>query len=179
MNLVFLHGPPASGKFTIATEVANRISCGVFHNHLTIDLARPFFEFGSKEFWSFVQNLRLACFREAAACSSQTVIYTSCYDHPADLEFFEKIESIVESAGGKVLPIYLKADTPELEARVVSQSRAEMGKIRSVEGLHRQLGRWNCIPVPRESCCIIVTDGETPQECAGEVLAAISSRLCA
>ena len=39
MKLIFLHGPPASGKFTIARAL--QASHGVlnFHNHLTIDVA--------------------------------------------------------------------------------------------------------------------------------------------
>ena len=51
MRLIYLHGPPAAGKYTIATELAARAGCGVFHNHQTIHVARSFFEFGSPPFW--------------------------------------------------------------------------------------------------------------------------------
>ena len=169
MKLIFLHGPPASGKLTIARELAALTGCGVFHNHLAIDVARPFFEFGSEPFWRLVREIRLACLRAGAEHGAGTVVYTSCYAHPADLGFFEEIEGIVHGSGGTVVPVYLQAEVAELERRVTDPSRAEMGKVRSVEGLHRQLRRWSCVPVPRDGCVTIVTDGKTAAQCAREI----------
>lgn len=39
VDLVYLHGPPAAGKLTIATELAALGVGEVFHNHLTMDAA--------------------------------------------------------------------------------------------------------------------------------------------
>lgn len=175
MKLIFLHGPPASGKYTIAVQLGAQLGCGIFHNHLTIDVARPLFEFGTTEFWSFVQQLRINCFR-ATAEGDRTVIYTSCYDHPNDLQFFEEIEKIVEAADGKVIPVYLSCGIQELEKRVLGESRKDMGKVRSVEGLHRQFAKWNCIAVPRDNCITVSTEGKTAEETAGEILVRIKGR---
>ena len=38
MQLVFIHGPAACGKFTVASEFATLSSMRPFHNHLTVDL---------------------------------------------------------------------------------------------------------------------------------------------
>jgi hypothetical protein len=170
MNLIYLHGPPASGKLTIAKELAARTNCGVFHNHLAIDLARPFFEFGSDEFWALVGDVRLTSLRSAAA-SPKTIVYTSCYDHPVDLPRFEEIERIVQQSGGAVSPFYLQCSIAELERRVSHPSRVEIAKVRSVAGLHALLRRWNCVAVPRDGCITIVTDSKTPSECADEIIA--------
>jgi len=37
VDLVLLHGPPASGKLTIAKELSVLTEARVFHNHLTLD----------------------------------------------------------------------------------------------------------------------------------------------
>ncbi|HYH81309.1 MAG TPA: hypothetical protein VEX86_16010 [Longimicrobium sp.] len=170
MQLVFLHGPPAAGKFTIATEVAARTGWGVFHNHLTLDLARPFFPFGSEPFWALVRELRLAALRAAAERGAGTVLYTSCYDHPVDLGFYEEIEAILAASGGAVIPVYLQCDVAELERRVTGESRVAMGKVRTVEGLHAQLCRWNCVAIPRDGTLRVVTDGKTAPQCAEEII---------
>ena len=170
MDLIYLHGPPASGKLTIAKELAARTGCGVFHNHLAIDMARPFFEFGSEQFWELVGKLRLTALRYGSA-STKTVVYTSCYDHPADLAQFELIESIVQHVGGRVRAVYLQCSLAELERRVTHPSRAQMEKVRSVAGLHGLLRRWNCVAVPRKNCVTIVTDEKTPSACASEIVA--------
>jgi hypothetical protein len=171
MQLVFLHGPPAAGKFTIATEVAARTGWGVFHNHLAIDMARPFFPFGSASFWALVRELRLTALRAAAERGAGTVLYTSCYDHPADLGFYEEIEAILSGSGGAVLPVYLRCGVAELEKRVGGESRVAMGKVRSVAGLRAQLEKWNCVAIPRDGCITVATEGKTAPECAEEIIA--------
>lgn len=170
MKLIFLHGPPAAGKLTIAKEVESQTGYGIFHNHLTIDAARPFFEFGTENFWNLVRELRLACFRHAAAHGTKGVIYTSCYSHPDDLGFFEQIEEIFTQSGGEVVPVYLSCRIEELERRVSDSSRVELGKIRTVESLHKNLSKWNCTAVPRDNCVNIITDNKTPAQCAREII---------
>lgn len=169
MRLIFLHGAPASGKFTIAKALGEKFGFEVFHNHLTIDIAKCFFEFGTADFWEFVQKLRLNCFREAAK-SNKTIIYTSCYDHPNDLDFVEEIEKIVLSENGEFQPIYLKCEIAELEKRVTQPSRAEMRKINSIEGLRQKLSEWNCVAFPRENCLTIVTDGKNVNDCVEDII---------
>ena len=46
MKLVFLYGPPAVGKFTVAKELAALTGFKLFHNHLTVDVATSIFEHG-------------------------------------------------------------------------------------------------------------------------------------
>lgn len=171
MKLIYLHGPPAAGKFTIAQALEAKIGARVFHNHLTIDVAKSIFEFGSPEFWTLVDALRLQCMMAAAQQADGLLTYTSCYDHPRDLSFFEKLEHAVLSNGAALLPVYLQCDVSELETRVANESRVRMGKIRSVEGLHQALDRWNCIAVPRANCQTVSTGGKTPAECADEIIA--------
>ena len=170
MKLIFLHGPPAAGKYTIAKELERKIGCGVFHNHLTMEIAKQFFEFGTEHFWQLVKQLRYSCTKSAAKHSSKTVVYTACYSHPQDLEFFEVLESLVLQSGGEVIPVYLSCELEELERRVGNLSRVEMGKIQTVDGLRKTLEHWNCVSVPRDNCLVILTDKKTPSQCCQEII---------
>ncbi len=40
-TLVYLYGPPAVGKLTVATELQRLTGFRLFHNHLTVDALRP------------------------------------------------------------------------------------------------------------------------------------------
>jgi len=58
----------------------------------------------------------------------------------------------------------------ELEQRVSLPPRVAMGKVTSIEGLHKQLSNWNCTPVPRDNCITIVTTNKQPIQCAEEII---------
>ena len=45
MWLVFLHGPPGSGKLTVGRELQSITGFRLFHNHLVVDLLESLFEF--------------------------------------------------------------------------------------------------------------------------------------
>lgn len=46
MQLIFIYGPPAVGKLSVANALAKLTGYRVFHNHLTIDLVRSIFDWG-------------------------------------------------------------------------------------------------------------------------------------
>ena len=174
MKLIYLHGPPAAGKYTIAKELEAKIGARVFHNHLTIDVAKAIFNFDTAAFWELVYTLRLQCITTAAQQAAGVVIYTSCYSRPHDLPFFEKLEQVVLSAGSELLPVYLQCAVAELERRVTNPSRIQMGKIQSTERLQQALNQWDHSAVPRETCLTVVTGGKTPAECADEIIRSFS-----
>ena len=171
MKLLYLHGPPAAGKYTIAKELEAKIGARIFHNHLTIDVAKAIFDFDTPSFWELVYTLRLQCITAAAQQTEGVVIYTSCYSHPQNLPFFEQIEQVILSLGSVLLPVYLQCNVAELERRVANPSRIEMGKIQSTERLQQALHQWNNVAVPRATCVTVVTAGKTPAECAEEIIA--------
>jgi len=49
MRLVFIYGPPAVGKFTVARELAKRTGYRNFHNRVSIDFATQIFDFETAE----------------------------------------------------------------------------------------------------------------------------------
>ena len=50
MKLVVLFGPPAVGKMTVGRELERFTGLRLFHNHMTIDLALRFFDWGTPAF---------------------------------------------------------------------------------------------------------------------------------
>src|SRR4051812_44584728 len=52
MILVFLHGPPAAGKYTVGCELAARTGFELYHNHLVVDEVLRHHAFGTPEFIS-------------------------------------------------------------------------------------------------------------------------------
>ncbi len=57
MILIFIYGMPASGKLTVARELAGITGFKLFHNHQVVDLLLSIFEFGSKPFVELRRDL--------------------------------------------------------------------------------------------------------------------------
>jgi len=102
VDLIVLHGPPASGKLTIANEVRELIGARVFHNHLTLDVAKSLLTFGDPEFWNLVHDLRLVSLTSFFKHGENPAGTTWCYEEPEDHELFRKIKSIAVSNDGRV-----------------------------------------------------------------------------
>lgn len=169
MRLVFLHGPPASGKYTIAQTL--QASHGVlnFHNHLTIDVAKALFAFGTPEFWALTHRLRREALAARAEQGGVDVVFTNCYSSPHDDDTVAALEREVTSRGARFVPVFLECAVPELRRRVTDPSRQAMRKIHTVGGLDAYLESWNFVALDRENTIAVTTDGRTPRECAEEI----------
>lgn len=169
MKLLFLHGPPASGKFTIAEGLAERFGIINFHNHLTLDVARALFDFGTPEFWALTHRLRREALGAKASDPDATVTFTNCYSRPHDDATVAALEETVLGKGGEFVPVYLECGPAELRRRVVADGRASMRKLHTVGGLEEFLGHWNCVPLDRPNCITVATEGRTPADCVAEI----------
>lgn len=138
MELVYLYGPPAVGKLTIATALAHRTGFRVFHNHLSIDCVKPVFDFGTEPFWRQVHAIREGILVEAAR-SGTNLIFTTVYAGPASEPRSSRRLDAVRRNGGRIHPVRLTCDRATLEDRVTDQRRRDQGKLASVEGLR---GAW-------------------------------------
>jgi hypothetical protein len=132
MKLVFLHGPPAVGKLTVARELARLTGFRLFHNHLTVDLVSSLFPFGSGPFIRLREQIWLAAFAEAGR-NDTSLIFTFNPERTVRERFIQDMHDVVESAGGKVVFVELACAEDELERRIEDASRKEFGKLASVE----------------------------------------------
>jgi hypothetical protein len=136
-QLVFLYGPPAVGKLTVAEELAQRRSFRVLHNHVTIDAVVTVLPFGTEAFWGAVGRLRRDLVA-AAAREGIDLVYTYVFA-PGDEPHVDAIAAAYEEAGGTVTFVQLVAPIDELLRRVGNASRSAHGKIIEPEPLQRLL----------------------------------------
>ena len=177
MRLIFIHGAPAVGKLTVARELANITGLRLFHNHLTVDLLTPVFEFGTESFITLRESIWLSVFREAAQTDT-SLIFTFNPESTVREQFIDDTIDVVESLGGKVIFIELTCSSDELERRIEGPSRRRFGKLRSVEE-YRELKRAGTFerPVVPARGCSFDTTSRKPEETAELIKEYISSVL--
>ena len=173
-TLVYIYGPPAVGKLTVATALQEQTGFRLFHNHLTIDAVKAVFEFKSPPFVEVSHRLRIDVF-ETAARNGIDVIFTnnSVWDVPDGrarfVEFAEDARCRVQSAGGQVLFVQLVAPLEVLEQRVDAPSRHERGKIvrpARIRELHAKL-----VPEPLHSDDLVIDTSVVHPSDAAAVIA--------
>jgi chloramphenicol 3-O-phosphotransferase len=140
MDLVFLHGRAASGKLTTARALEQLVGYPVFHNHLVVDLLTPLFQFGSDAFVRLREQFWMAVFREAAT-ADRSVSFTFTPEHTVPAGFAQRVQDVVERAGGRVCFVRLTVGDAERERRVTLPSRREFYKLADVATLRRHLAQ--------------------------------------
>ena len=176
-TLVYLYGPPAVGKLTVATALARRTRFRLFHNHLTVNALREVFEFGSDAFTAVLQRTRLDVF-ETAAANGIDLIFTnnSVWAGPDGrdrfAEFADRARQRTESGGGRAVFVQLVAPIDVLDARVDSESRQQHGKLVDPARLTEMLDGYD--PTPLHSADLIIdTSTLTPPEAAETIATAL------
>jgi len=155
MHNVLIYGPPGVGKLTVARALADITGFKLADNHLTIDWARRFFDFGTEPFWRLESRLRQTLVDEAIA-ADLSIISTFLSPNQAVMAAVTPVCARIESLGGHCCFVQLTCAREALEARVVSAERAAVGKLASIRGLQRVLeGADLLAPIPGRDDLII------------------------
>ena len=169
MRLVFIYGPPASGKLTVATELASITGFRLFDNHVSIQFVRSIFEFGTKTFSRFTGKYRLEMIGEAAK-EGVDVIFTFVYGKGEDDRFVNQIVKMVRSHGGQVCFVRLYCDRKELFRRVTASQRKSMGKLRTKKVLGDLFRRHELDQeIPLRKSLSIDTTNQSPRTVAKSI----------
>jgi hypothetical protein len=149
MDLIFIHGPAAAGKLTVARELRKITGLPVFHNQLVVDALTPVFDFGSPQFVRLRETMWLAVFQEAAR-AGKSMIFTFVSERTVTDSFVRETVNLVQAEGGQVLFVELTCPLSVQEERVNEASRADFGKIRSTEVLRelRESGAFDVAALP-------------------------------
>ena len=169
LRVVFIHGPVASGKHTIGSLLSSRTGLPLFHNHLCVDLARTLFEFGSEGFRQLRAEVWRASFA-AAAGTGTSFIFTFNPEATVDRKLIDELVQIVESSGGEICFIELRASRETVLQRLDNASRAKFGKLMDRE-LYRQIessGGFEFPPLPSPAV-VVDTDKLSAEEAAAAI----------
>lgn len=169
MKLIFIHGPAACGKYTVAKALAELTGMRLFHNHLVVDLVAAVFDFGSEPFVKTRESIWLDVFAEAAA-EGQSVVFTFQPEGTVRPDFPMRAGSAVEEHGGKVVFVELACPEDEIERRVENESRAQFGKLRSLDEYRRlrDLGAFD-FPAMPSPAIRLDTSELSAQSCAERI----------
>lgn len=132
MKLVFIYGPVASGKLTIARELGRLTGYAVFHNHLIVDAVAAVFPFGTEQFVRLREGMWLDVMREAAK-ARRSLIFTFAPEPTVAEGFHKRVVEIVKAAGGSTHFVQLTVPVGVQEERLTAPSRAEFGKLQSLD----------------------------------------------
>jgi hypothetical protein len=177
-TLVYLYGPPAVGKLTVAKRLCVITGWTLFHNHLSVNAVRPIFPFGSKPFTDVVHRLRLDVF-ETAMAEGTNLIFTnnSAWGGSNGRErfatFADSARLAAETGGGQAQFVRLTAPLDVLETRLLDPTRQQLGKLTDTSRL-RELLRALDDSALYDDDLTIDTSRHSPEEAAKTIAAYIA-----
>lgn len=169
MEVIFLHGPPAVGKLTIAKALQTRIPARLSDNHAAIDLAKTVIDFGAPGFWDLIHRLRLDLLEAAAALDFPYFLTTACY-HTGDERVINDWQAVMDRHGATFLPVHLVCTSQAQAERVVQPDRTARRKLDQVAGLNRYMAKNDYAPLARDNCLTLDTTTLTAKENAARVI---------
>jgi len=176
MRLIFLHGPVASGKLTVARELSALTGHALFHNHLIVDAVASVFPFGSPSFVRLREQFWLETF-EAAAREDRSLIFTFAPEPTVAADFPQRVRALVEELGGSVAFVALTVDPAEQERRIGAASRFEFGKLTSLDLLRQLRPEFDAAMAAMPAPLLTVDTGAvTAREAAEAIFSKLSSR---
>lgn len=126
MKFVLLFGPQAVGKMTVGQELAKITELKLFHNHMTIDLLVPLYDF-TPEMWRLTHLFREEIFKSFSQSDEYGMIFTYlwAFNQEGDWKFVEKVCNIFSSQGADIYFVELEADVDERIKRNTTPNRLE------------------------------------------------------
>jgi len=167
MKLIFIYGLPATGKLTVAQELASITGYKLFHNHLAVDLLLSVFEFGSPQFVALREQIWLSVFESACQSQLPGLIFTFAPESTVRPEFISNTIEAVTRNCGTMYFVELTCPFQELKQRIENPSRARYQKLASLslfEKLHSE-GTFEAFRMPKPAISID-TSLHTPAEAA-------------
>ena len=140
--LLFLVGAPAVGKMTVGHEIARLTGLRLFHNHLSIEPALRFFDYGTPSFVRLVEDFRRGVLEEVARSNLPGLIFTFvwAFDLPSEAAAVQGYAAPFRERGGRVVFAELQAELEERLRRNETEFRlAEKPSKRDVESSRRRL----------------------------------------
>jgi len=169
---VFLYGPPAAGKLTVAKAMAARAPVRILHNHIVLDAVLSVLDRSDPSFWELVGSFR-AQLVEAASRAGVDVVYTYVFA-PGDEPHVDRIVNAWERPGGRVLFARLVVPRDELFKRVGDAGRREHRKIVDPDELEHVLAEYDVFqPIADRDGLTIDASTTAPDDAAALIVEAL------
>ena len=138
MNLVFIYGPAAVGKLTVAKALEALTGIPLADNHSLLNPVAKVFGWDHPERERLGRMFRLEFF-QAAARAGKSLITTFGGGGETYDDFIQDVKRVVELEGGRVCFVRLQAPVEVLFERVRHDSRARHEKMQDEEALRKKL----------------------------------------
>lgn len=172
MNLLFLHGAPATGKYTVGRELAALTGYQLYHNHLVVDEVLKLHAFGIPGFVQLRDRMWRDFFVRAAQEQPPGVIFTFNPENSVPQEFIDWVFHELSRRNVKILPVGLTASEAAIEDRLTTSQRQGFRKLTDLQ-LYRQLrdqGTFKSPVIPRTDLKID-TASHAPADAARKIAA--------
>ncbi len=171
MEFVFIFGRPATGKLTVASELARLTGHRLFHNHLIVDAVKAVYDFGTAGFIALRDELWRAAFtRLARDPDLPGLIFTFNPESSVPQDFVDDLFALFEKAGAEIKCVELTCPEDEIERRLDATSRQDFGKLTDA-ALYRSLKSQGVFdtPVIRRNRLVIDTGTTSANEAAQRI----------
>jgi hypothetical protein len=179
MKLIFIYGPVAAGKLTVARHLARITGFALFHNHLIVDAVGAVFPFGSDSFVKLRERFWLETFAEAAT-TGRSLIFTFAPEGTVAPDFPDRVQSLVQARGGDISFVELTVSQEEQGRRIADPNRKSHGKLTSPDLLRKLRPMFEtasaAMPKPAIS---IDTSAVQPEDAARKIAAAVGAPISA
>jgi hypothetical protein len=171
LQVVFIFGPTASGKLTIAREVAAITGFRLFPDHLAVNLVSSVFDAGMRPFirireWAWTEVLR------EAVHINRSLVFTFEPQATIRSSFLSHACVIIERLGGQIVFVELTCPEHVIESRIENEDRRALGKLASLSDYRRMREQgafaFRQMPTPAVK---IDTSQCSPTDAAGRIVA--------
>lgn len=124
-TLVIILGPHAVGKMTVGQKLSRITGLRLFHNHMSIELARKLFAHSEKE-WSILnETIRKTVFELFAKGDFPGLIFTymCAFDLQSEFDYLQNVIDLFKSNGASCYVVELCAGFEERLVRNKSENR--------------------------------------------------------
>ena len=168
-KVVFVYGPPAVGKLTVASLLAERTGFKLSHNHAIIDAVVPLFDYGTRAFRELVNRFREEIIETAVR---ERINFVMTYGYVAEEE--SVVARYVELSGDERRDGAIRATRRHMGDAGAARNAPVAPPARQAadpEPLREMLDRWDfTATVPFEPNLTIDTEEHTPDAAVDEII---------
>jgi len=165
MKLIFIYGPPAVGKLTVAEELSESTKIPVFHNHHSRDLVKDIYGDNLMQHYALVDTIRIDVL-DYCSKNDTDLIFTYVYGGKDDDANVKTFTETVKENNGEVIFVELTASREDLISRVNNESRKRYKKLTDQATLSKITEDMSIYSIPNVDALKINTSKLEPSESA-------------